>query len=175
MASPETQSGADEDAPSPRAVHELAAQWDRRGRDSQQVELIALVRSTAMHIRSGADVVLAAHGLSREIFDILAALYRADDDTFVTQAQLAGQMFVTQAGMKKRLGRLHEMGLVTRSVDPQDARQYQLALTVDGLAALHGVLDEFFAAEAASLGGLPEDDQRQLIRLLQRLLAHEQG
>ncbi|MDY7544437.1 MULTISPECIES: MarR family transcriptional regulator [unclassified Cryobacterium] len=156
-------------------MHELAAQWERRGHDSQQVELIALVRSTAMHLRSGADVVLAAHGLSREIFDILAALYRADGDTFVTQAQLAGQMFVTQAGMKKRLGRLHEMGLVTRSVDPKDARQYQLALTDDGRAVLDGVLDEFFAAEAASLGGLAEADQRQLIRLLQRLLAHKPG
>ncbi|MEB0288695.1 MarR family transcriptional regulator [Cryobacterium sp. 10S3] len=175
MASPETQFGADEDAHSSRAVHELAAQWERRGHDSQQVELIALVRSTAVHLRSGADVVLAAHGLSREIFDILAALYRADGDTFVTQAQLAGQMFVTQAGMKKRLGRLHEMGLVTRSVDPKDARQYQLALTDDGRAVLDGVLDEFFAAEAASLGGLAEADQRQLIRLLQRLLAHKPG
>lgn len=153
------------------AVHELASQWGSLGRDPQSVELIALLRQTAKHVRIGADTVLAGYGLSREFFDILAALYRADAGTTLTQAQLAGRMFVTQAGMKKRLGRLQEMDMVVRSVDAKDARQYRLTLTVAGRAVLEGVLNDFFAAEEDSLAGLTGDEQAHLRGLLQRILA----
>lgn len=155
----------------PDVLHKLASQWEAHGWDPQVVELVHLLRYAAMHTRTESDVVLAGHGLTREFFDVMAALYRASEDEALTQAQLADQMFVTQAGMMKRLRRLKAMGFVARRADVNDARRYLLALTDDGRSALETVLKDFFAAEAASLSGLPDDEQKILIGLLQRLLS----
>lgn len=151
-------------------VHRLAWQWADFGFDPEPIELVALLKRTSEHVRRGADAVLASHNLTRELFDILAALYRARDEQHLTQAQLAAQMFITQAGMLKRLRKLQRLGFIERNIDPTDARKQTVSLTDPGRVVLESVLDEFFAAERRSLDTLNGPQRIELTRMLRELL-----
>lgn len=153
------------------SVRALAEQWARFGRDPDVVEVVALLRSVTLVVTEVGDAVLARHGLNRGRFDVLAALYRAGADSHLTQAELADQMLLTPAGVKKRLDALVGAGFVARDLDTRDARRQPLSLTPAGVAQVERVLDGFFAAEAAAVAPLSARQRADLVRLLRLLLA----
>ncbi|MFB9619269.1 MarR family transcriptional regulator [Brooklawnia cerclae] len=153
------------------SARELAEAWAREGRNPHTIELATLLRRVTAQVTGDADAVLAARGLSRGQFDVLAALHRArkDSGAGLTQAELADQMTLSPPGMQKRLATLYELGLLERDVDPADARRLVIRLSASGQELLDGVLDAFFDAEDRSLRGLNSRDRSQLIRLLRRM------
>ncbi|MCV2394323.1 MarR family transcriptional regulator [Actinotalea sp. M2MS4P-6] len=155
--------------PSALSIRALAEQWARFGKDPDAVELIGLIRAAALRVTDESDELLAEHGLNRGRFDVLAALYRAGVP--LTQAELAAQMLVTPAGMKKRLDALVADGLVSRRTDVSDARRQPLSLTAAGSARLEEALDEVFTIEATAVAALGEPGRRRLAELLRTLLA----
>lgn len=144
----------------------LLAEWRALGHDPRSSELVALLSYASAAMRTGPDAVLAAHGLTHELFDVLAALYRAGHPEGLTQAELAGRMLVSQAGMLKRLRRLEEMGLVSRHAHPADRRKHLVALTPSGARTIDDVVGPFLAAQDACAAALSPAEQLELVRLL---------
>ena len=79
-------------------------------------------------------------------------------------------MFITQAGMLKRLRKLQRLGFIERNIDPTDARKQTVSLTDPGRVVLESVLDEFFTAERKSLDTLSGPQRIELTRMLRELL-----
>lgn len=149
-----------------RAIGRNAGQWSGRGRDAEVVELVALIREAANRVGKESEAVIAAHGLTRGTFDVLAALYRHPGPSGLTQVSLARAILLTPAGMKKRLDSLAADGLVSRAPDTTDLRKLRLALTPQGITVMEGVLDEVFITETRALEGLTATARRQLRDLL---------
>lgn len=159
----------------PRSARELAEPWAREGRDAVSIELVTLLRRSALRSTDEPDRVLAAHGLTRGQFDVLAALRHAADRSAVTcsaitQAELAERMMVTPPGMKKRLDTLYERRLIARDADAMDGRRLLIRLTPAGDALLRDVLDDFFQAEGETLSRLSGAEREQLLALLRKLV-----
>ncbi len=108
------------------------------------------------------DQALAALGLTHAAVIALQGLSAGP----LNQEQLARRIAVQSQSLGKVLGRLEESGLVTRTKDPRDRRQFAVSLTTSGAAALA-------TAHEIERNALPEDleDWTHLERDLGRILA----
>lgn len=150
------------------AIRRRAEQWAEHGHDPDVVELVGLIRTAAEHVIAGSEAVLVADGLTRGQFDVLSALYRSG--AALTQADLAGAMLITPAGMKKRIDALVAAGLIVRMPDPDDSRKALLSLSAAGEVRVEQLLAAFFAAEADALEPLSATGRGDLRRLLRDLV-----
>ncbi len=151
-------------------TRQLAEQWAVDGRDPVRIEVVNLLRRAAARTTEQPNHVLAEHGLTRGQFDVLAALHRARSGAPLSQSELAEQMMVTAAGMKKRLDGLYDRGVIARTSDSGDARRHEIHLTGIGARLVDDVLDDFFAAESDALDALDDTALLQLTQLLRRLV-----
>jgi DNA-binding MarR family transcriptional regulator len=83
--------------------------------------------------RLAGDLVQAT-GLSLGEFDVLAQLAVAGGE--LRMSELAGRALSSRSGMTRRVTRLVEESLVTRTTDDADARGVVVALTEAGIARL---------------------------------------
>lgn len=148
----------------------LLAEWEALGHDPQSSELVALLSLSQTAMRQSPDAVLEAHGLTHELFDVLAGLYRARRPEGLTQADLAERMLITQAGMFKRLRRLEEMGLIARHAHPDDHRKQLWALTRAGTRTIAEAVEPFLAAQDACAAALDPAERQELVLILRKLI-----
>ncbi|GAB4278961.1 MAG: hypothetical protein Kow0056_11740 [Coriobacteriia bacterium] len=83
-----------------------------------------------------------------------------------TQSELAEVLCVSKPTVSVMLTKLEEAGLIERRPDDDDRRVRRIWLTEAGRALneeLHGVYADVVEA---TIGGLPEEDQAELLRLL---------
>ena len=110
--------------------------------------------------------VYARFGLGEGEFDVLATLRRAGTPFQLTPRELAEGTMVTGGAVTKRVDRLVDRGLATRSVSEVDGRGRVIGLTPAG----HRLIDEAFTAHMANehrlLEGLSPADRAELARLL---------
>lgn len=87
----------------------------------------------------------------------------------ITQRQLAERLYLAPATVTTMLQRMEREGTVERWTDPDDQRLTRIRLTEAGreLAHRHGATQVEFINRV--IGGLPESDRRDLIRILDRL------
>lgn len=86
---------------------------------------------------------------------------------------LAAVDHCSQPTMTTQVRRLEDAGLVTRTVDPGDARAVRIRITPEGLSTLHRVRVDRAAAIEPQLARLPAADRQTLaeaINVLRRLL-----
>jgi DNA-binding MarR family transcriptional regulator len=93
----------------------------------------------------------------------------------ITQSALAEMMVLSRPAVTRLLQRMERAGLIWRRTDDTDQRITRVGLTSAGqlrLARMDAVVDEYMDA---TLARLPENDRRQLARLLRawRELADE--
>lgn len=150
-------------------LDELLAEWRALGVDPQSSEMVALLAYASHEMRRRADDVLTEHGLTHELFDVMAALYRSGHTEGLTQAELAGRMLVTQAGMLKRVRNLEHMGLVSHRPDPADRRKHLIGLTASGRSTIARVVGPFMASQDRAAATLKPNERRRLIELLRTL------
>lgn len=113
---------------------------DKKWRTDQLLSMAARV------VERRKDQALAALGLTHAAVIALQGLAAGP----LNQEQLARRIAVQSQSLGKVLGRLEESGLVTRTRDQRDRRQFSVALTPSGQAALA-------TAHQIERNALPED------------------
>ena len=120
-----------------------------------------LLSMAARVVERRKDQALAALGLTHAAVIALQGLSAGP----LNQEQLARRIAVQSQSLGKVLGRMEESGLITRTRDQRDRRQFSVALTPAGSAALA-------TARQIECNALPEDLegwtnlQRDLARIL---------
>jgi DNA-binding MarR family transcriptional regulator len=89
-------------------------------------DVLVLLYDVARHMRTYADQMARAHGMTRAQWVILARLERQPD---LSQNELAAAAEVTPMTIARLIDRLEALGLVKRCVDPKDRRIWRLRLT----------------------------------------------
>jgi MarR family transcriptional regulator, transcriptional regulator for hemolysin len=89
-------------------------------------DLTVLLSDVARHLRTYADQLAQAHGMTRAQLIILARLGSQPD---LSQNELAAFAEVAPMTIARLIDRLEELGLVKRCTDPQDRRVWRLQLT----------------------------------------------
>jgi DNA-binding MarR family transcriptional regulator len=94
----------------------------------------SFLQAHATLMRRLAGDLVQATGLSLGEFDVLAQLAVAGGE--LRMSELAGRALSSRSGMTRRVTRLVEESLVTRTTDDADARGVVVALTEAGIARL---------------------------------------
>ncbi|MEN9620336.1 MAG: hypothetical protein RL499_529, partial [Actinomycetota bacterium] len=102
-------------------------------------------------------------------YRLLSTLDRLGDGASVSE--LAAAIGVDQPRASRVVADCVERGLVTRSVDPTDARRSVIALTDDGRAVIDERRRERRAAVEQALDGFTHAERAQLAALLARFVA----
>jgi MarR family transcriptional regulator, transcriptional regulator for hemolysin len=89
-------------------------------------DLLVLLHDVARQMRTYADQVARAHGLTQAQMVILGRLEGQPD---VSQNELAAAAEVTPMTIARLIDRLEELGLVKRCTDPEDRRVWRLRLS----------------------------------------------
>lgn len=98
----------------------------------------SLLQAHATLMRRLASELVEETGLTLGDFDVLAQLGNAGGELRMTE--LAERAFSSRSGMTRRVDRLADEGLVTRTASPADGRGVVVALTDAGVARLAEVL-----------------------------------
>jgi MarR family transcriptional regulator, transcriptional regulator for hemolysin len=89
-------------------------------------DLLILLSDVARHMRTYADQLAQAHGMTRAQLIILARLELQPE---VSQCELAAIAEVAPMTIARLIDRLEARGLVKRCTDPEDRRIWRLRLT----------------------------------------------
>jgi DNA-binding MarR family transcriptional regulator len=113
--------------------------------------------------------LMAEHGISRGIFDVLTILRRAGKPHTLSPRQIARSLLLSGAGLTSRLNRLEADGLIIRRPDAHDGRGLKVTLTPKGLQLVDRILPKLIRLERRLASGLNETHSRHLTDLLDRL------
>lgn len=157
-------------------VDDVLAAWrrERPDLDLRAVGLVGRLGRLALMIAPAQQLVLEQFGLLSGEFDVLAALRRAGEPFVLTPSALSAQLMLSRAGMTHRLDRLESVGLIERTLDPDDRRSFRIRLTDAGHATGDAAMTAHTANLTRLLAGMDEDDRSTLDQLLRRLLQHLQ-
>src|SRR5271165_4677787 len=108
---------------------------------SVESDVLVLLYDVARHMRTYADQMARAHGMTRAQWVILARLERQPD---LSQNELAALAEVTPMTIARLIDRLEALGLVKRCMDPKDRRIWRLRLT-PAAAPILGEIKQFRA------------------------------
>jgi DNA-binding MarR family transcriptional regulator len=107
-------------------------------------------------------------GLDKASVPLLATL---DEHGDVRPSDAAAALELDLSTVSRQLHQLEQLGLVTRRRDGADGRASRISLTEQGRQSLAFVKASRAATLDAVFGDWPEDERRQLLNLLDRLLA----
>jgi DNA-binding MarR family transcriptional regulator len=138
--------------------------------DTEPVAVVARVGRLAAFFDQGIDRAMAAHGLSRSSWDILATLRRSGPPFEAGPTEMYRGLMRSSGWIANRLNRLERAGLITRHPDPADARAIRVRLTDRGVALVDEVAPRHVANEARMLRALAPADRERLAGLLRTLL-----
>ena len=110
--------------------------------------------------------LMADHGITRGIFDVLTTLRRADTPHTLAPRKIARSLLLSGAGLTSRLDRLEADKLIVRLPDPHDGRGLKVRLTPKGLRLVDRILPKLIRLEAELAAGLSARQMAQLTRLL---------
>jgi len=116
------------------------------------------------------DPLLATAGLKVGEFDVLTPLRRSGTPYKLTPTQLYEAALISSGGMTSRLDKLERAGLIARQPDPEDGRGRQVALTDTGLEMIDDMIGKMVAMEERMISVLTINEQKNLNRLLKKLL-----
>lgn len=158
-------------------VDRIQAQWraERPELDPAPQGVIGRLHRLAGHLHEELVPVYRAHGLGEGDFDVLASLRRAGEPYELPAGELAEHTMITTGGMTKRLDRLEHAGLVTRRIDPDDARVRRVRLTERGRTTIDAAYGDHMRNEARLLAELPASDRAALERILRDWLLRVEG
>ena len=111
---------------------------------------------------------LAQEGVRRQHFAVLTSLA---EQGAASQAELGRRLWIDRSDLHAILRELERDGLVARVRDARDRRRNVVTLTRTGAAALKRLDQRVDAAQSTLLGPLSASERRELLRMLERLVA----
>lgn len=139
-------------------------------RSAGQEAVLGILR-TADVVRRVLARVLEPYDVTPQQYNVLRILRGAGDEGLPTLT-IGQRMLEDSPGVTRLVDRLVAKGLVTRARSKEDRRQVLCRIAPPGLellAQMDGVVD---SQDGTALGMLTPDEQRELIRLLDRIRAH---
>jgi DNA-binding MarR family transcriptional regulator len=152
-----------------RFLRELAILPDEVEIDIEVEAIVDRINGIARRIRKGMEITLAEHGLTYQEWHVMSRLRFAKNNRS-SPGGLAEDLELSSGAMTSRLDRLEHAGLVRRLPDPEDRRGIVVELTEKGreawdtAATVQGRREAFFAS------ALSKTEQRQLNKLLRKLM-----
>ena len=107
-------------------------------------------------------------GLDKASVPLLATLEEHSD---IRTSDVAAAVELDLSTVSRQLHQLEQLGLVTRRRDGEDGRASRISLTPAGRQSLAIVRDDRAATLDAVFRDWPDDEKRQLLTLLDRLLS----
>jgi MarR family transcriptional regulator for hemolysin len=102
----------------------------------------------------------------------LPVLVALQDGRARTQRDLAQFAKVEQPPMAQMLARMERDGLIHRSPDPDDGRSSRIVLTETAQARMPEAVAALFLGNREALDGFTNEEAKQLVALIQRLIAN---
>ena len=155
-------------SPRPDSIGVVLAQWSRQRRGLDLVPLGMFVALAHVYWLTAPRIerLMAEHGITRGIFDVLTTLRRADAPHTLAPRKIARSLLLSGAGLTSRLDRLETDKLIVRLPDPHDGRGLKVCLTPKGLRLVDRILPKLIRLEAELASGLSTRQMAQLTRLL---------
>jgi DNA-binding MarR family transcriptional regulator len=152
----------------PDSIATVLAQWSRqrRGLDLGPLGMFVALAHVYWLTAPRIEKLMADHGITRGIFDVLTTLRRADAPHTLSPRKIARSLLLSGAGLTSRLDRLEADQLVVRLPDPHDGRGLKVRLTPKGLRLVDRILPKLIRLEAELAAGLSARQMAQLTHLL---------
>jgi DNA-binding MarR family transcriptional regulator len=122
-----------------------------------------MLRRVQAALRARLDEVLGPRGLTTPQYAVLSAL---EQESGISNAELARRAFVTPQTMIRIVGTLEAQGLVARHPHPSHGRIRPASLTSRGARLVAGCHAEVAETEQRMLADLTPEARRQLLDLL---------
>jgi len=142
-------------------------------RSTAQEATLGLLRTTDL-LRRRMAALIEPHGITGQQYNVLRILRGAGSDGLPT-LEIAERMIEQAPGITRLLDRLETKRLVHRERCPEDRRQVTCRITASGLTLLSRLDEVVNGAEEKFLNDLTHAEQKQLIRLLDRVRDHLEG
>jgi DNA-binding MarR family transcriptional regulator len=149
----------------------ILEEWrrERPELDPSPIGVIGRISRLARELEQRLEPVYREQGLEPGWHDVLATLRRSGAPYQLRPTEFTNALMLTSSGTTKRLDRLEQAGLITRSPDPQDRRAILITLTDAGRELIDAATEAHLANERRLLGALTEAEQRRLADLLRKL------
>jgi DNA-binding MarR family transcriptional regulator len=158
-------------------IDTVVAKWkrERPDYDLAPVEIIGRAGRIMEYVDRALEAKFEEFGISRAIFDVLAALKRNGSPFRMTQRDLMRSLLRTSGSISLRIDLLEREGFVTRLADQDDRRLVFVTLTSKGVNLLEEVIPEHLANERSLLATLSNAEREQLTALLRKWLTSLEG
>jgi DNA-binding MarR family transcriptional regulator len=125
-------------------------------------------------MRRTMEPFFAAHGISGAQWGVLAMLHMAarDGAAALRQTDISERLIIRPPSVTTVIDRLERMGLVKRQASAEDSRAKEVRLTAAGQELVERVLAKHGEKIREVLGGLSQEEQMDLKRLLDRFSEH---
>lgn len=114
------------------------------------------------------EVELKKHGLTVALWPTMMCLWEEEG---ITQRDIALKSKVENSTTTRTLDKLEKLGLVERQADPNSRRSFRIYLTEKGRAMEKDLLVLPAQVNRELLSSLDTDEQADMIRLLQKMVA----
>lgn len=114
------------------------------------------------------EAELKKHGLTVALWPTMMCLWEEEG---VTQRDIAEKSKVEKSTTTRTLDKLERLGLVERQPNPHSRRSFRIYLTDEGRALKDTLLPIPVAVNKEVLSSLHEVEQKEMIRLLQKMVA----
>ena len=138
--------------------------------DPEVFAVIARLRHAGTHVDQEIERTAALHGMTGREVIVLGTLRRKGPPYESTPTGLKHLLWLSLPGLKKRLDRLLDLGMVTRVSNPLDRRGFMVRLTPRGHAALDDLVTHPQATVYQALLDMAPAQRELLSRLLRDLL-----
>ena len=132
--------------------------------------LVDRIGAINKRIKKGMETVLAEYDLTWPEWSVMSRLRLSSLDHRSSPGELATELEISSGAMTSRLDRLEHQGFVRRLPDPGDRRGIVIELTPEGQAAWDRAAGIAGRREAFFASALTKTEQRQLNKLLRKLL-----
>lgn len=151
-------------------VDSLVEEWDAvPGMDTRPVQVIARIMRMSYYIEQKVARNLAAFGLTRGEFEVMAVLTRNSRQD-ITPKILQSKILISSGGLSNRIKSLEAKKLLTREQSLVDGRGVILRATPAGRELTLKAAAAHMRVERDLMQGLSEEDGRALAGLLRKLI-----